>query len=67
MMFRSVCHSPNRPDSLVLTPFTVPGWDQLEQKANDNWGDGSRKIVTNDEDVSVSHAILSITFLLNPC
>ncbi|KAL1706315.1 hypothetical protein EV121DRAFT_257428 [Schizophyllum commune] len=30
--------------------LTVPGWDQLEQKANDNWGDGSRKIVTNDED-----------------
>ncbi|KAL1746489.1 hypothetical protein HDZ31DRAFT_33998 [Schizophyllum fasciatum] len=28
----------------------LPGWDALEQKANDNWGDGSRKIVTNDED-----------------
>ncbi|KAL1729487.1 hypothetical protein EV714DRAFT_273544 [Schizophyllum commune] len=28
----------------------LPGWDQLENKANDNWGDGSRNIVTNDED-----------------
>ena len=30
----------------------VPGWDSLNQKAKDNWGDGYRKIVTNDEDVS---------------
>ncbi|KAL1681292.1 hypothetical protein EV122DRAFT_275359 [Schizophyllum commune] len=28
----------------------LPGWDSLNQKAKDNWGDGSRKIVTNDED-----------------
>ena len=53
MMFRSVRLSPQ----LVRLPhadaITVPGWDQLEQKANDNWGDGSRKIVTNDEDVSI--------------
>ena len=32
----------------------LPGWDQLENKANDNWGDGSRNIVTNDEDVSAA-------------
>ncbi|KAL1743896.1 hypothetical protein HDZ31DRAFT_39883 [Schizophyllum fasciatum] len=28
----------------------LPGWAALESKANDNWGDGSRNIVTNDED-----------------
>ncbi|TRM68925.1 hypothetical protein BD626DRAFT_446511 [Schizophyllum amplum] len=28
----------------------LPGWDTLEQQAKDNWGDGSWKIVTNDED-----------------
>ncbi|TRM68482.1 hypothetical protein BD626DRAFT_626775 [Schizophyllum amplum] len=28
----------------------LPGWGTLESQANDNWGDGSRKIVTNDED-----------------
>lgn len=31
---------------------SVPGWEKLEQKANDDWGDGSRNIVTNPEDVS---------------
>ncbi|KAL1706295.1 hypothetical protein EV121DRAFT_201734 [Schizophyllum commune] len=28
----------------------LPGWTQLEQQANDNWGTGSRRIVTNDKD-----------------
>lgn len=29
----------------------LPGWDTLNQKARDNWGTGSRKVVTNDKDL----------------
>lgn len=40
---------------------TISGWDAIEQYANDNWGDGSRNIVTNPEDYVDSPAQVCIT------
>ncbi|KAK0237303.1 hypothetical protein EDD85DRAFT_837155 [Armillaria nabsnona] len=40
---------------------TLPGWDAIEQYANDNWGDGSRDIVTNPTDYVDSPASVCIT------
>jgi hypothetical protein len=31
----------------------VPGWDKLEQKAKDNWGDGSYNLDANPDDVGI--------------
>ncbi|KAG7441251.1 uncharacterized protein BT62DRAFT_923471 [Guyanagaster necrorhizus] len=40
---------------------TLPGWDAIVQYANNNWGDGSRTIVTNPSDYVDSPAQVCIT------
>ncbi|KAK0216374.1 hypothetical protein IW262DRAFT_213518 [Armillaria fumosa] len=40
---------------------TISGWDAIEKYANDNWGDGSRNIVTNPEDYVDRPAQVCIT------
>ncbi|KAK0445617.1 uncharacterized protein EV420DRAFT_1648338 [Desarmillaria tabescens] len=40
---------------------TISGWDAIEQYANDNWGDGSRNVVTNPEDYVDRPAQVCIT------
>ncbi|KAK0476959.1 hypothetical protein IW261DRAFT_298058 [Armillaria novae-zelandiae] len=40
---------------------TISGWDAIENYANDNWGDGSRNIVTNPEDYVDRPAQVCIT------
>ncbi|KAK0201222.1 hypothetical protein DFS33DRAFT_1117099 [Desarmillaria ectypa] len=40
---------------------TLKGWDAIEQYANNNWGDGSRNIVTNPTDYVDSPAQVCIT------
>ncbi|KAF8903576.1 hypothetical protein CPB85DRAFT_1226443 [Mucidula mucida] len=39
----------------------LPGWDAIEQYANDNWGDGSRKLETNPEDYLSQPAQFCVT------
>lgn len=36
----------------------MPGWDILNQYADDNWGTGSRNVETNPEDVSPESSCL---------
>ncbi|KAK0200686.1 hypothetical protein DFS33DRAFT_1266233 [Desarmillaria ectypa] len=52
---------------------TLSGWDAIVQYANNNWGDGSRNIVTNPEDyvdrpaqVCITDDVVQLSFSGNP-
>lgn len=45
-----LCHPSLTPTHLRFKT-TVPGWSQLKDAAEKNWGKGKHRIVTNDKDV----------------
>ncbi|KAG7441272.1 uncharacterized protein BT62DRAFT_974993 [Guyanagaster necrorhizus] len=57
----------------VAEAQTLSGWDAIVQYANDNWGDGSRNIVTNPSDyvsqpaqVCITDDVVQLSFSGNP-
>ncbi|KAF9010330.1 hypothetical protein BDZ89DRAFT_1136474 [Hymenopellis radicata] len=53
--------SPRCGDLPIEEAKTLPGWNAIEKYADDNWGDGSRNVVTNPEKYPDSGAQFCVT------